>query len=243
MLISLHIPKAAGTSFRIALEQKFGSGLLRDYDDRPIHSSPAERNAKALRDCQLNRERSFEGVACIHGHFLPRKYLPLIEKESTRLVTWLRDPVERLASNYRHWKRFGQCDQGSPLVRRFIDQQWSFERFCFADELKDLYSQFLWDFSFARFDFVGITEHYEEDMACFSQRFLDAPAAVYRCNVNPDATGRKYVSDAGLRADIEAFHAKDMALYRQALALRQARLSSASPALLFSSQSCHEVQP
>jgi hypothetical protein len=230
MLISLHIPKAAGTSFRTALEAKFGSGLLRDYDDRPIHSSPAERNAKALRDCQLNRQRSFEGVTCIHGHFLPRKYMPLIEQKATRLVTWLRNPVERLASNYHHWKRFGQCDQGSPVVRRFIDEQWSLERFCFAGELKDLYSQFLWDFPFARFDFVGITEHYEEDMAYFSRRFLDAPAAVHRSNVNPDSIGRNYVSDPGLRADIEAFHAQDMALYRQALVLRQARLSSAYPA-------------
>jgi hypothetical protein len=229
MLISLHIPKTAGTSFRIALEEKFGSGLLRDYDDRPIHSSPGERNAKALRDCRLNRERAFEGVTCIHGHFLPRKYMPLIEKKATRLVTWMRDPVERLASNYQHWKRFGQCDQGSPLVRRFIDERWSFERFCFAGELKDLYSQFLWDFPFTRFDFVGITEHYEEDMAYFSHGFLDAPAAVYRCNGNPDSTGRNYVSDPGLRADIASFHAKDMALYRQALALRQARFSCAYP--------------
>jgi hypothetical protein len=224
VLISVHIPKTAGSSFSLTLKDVYGAGLLRDYDDRPIHSPPSERRAKALRDSLLIQEQDFSRIECIHGHFLPRKYRPLIQKKSTVLVTWMRDPVERLASNYHHWKRWGQSDQGSPLVRRFIDEHWSFERFCFASEFRNLCSQFLWETPFERFDFVGIMEHYAEDMGYFSRTFLNTPTAVYRCNINDKATGGIYVTEPSLRAEIESYHAVDMALYRQAICLREARL-------------------
>jgi hypothetical protein len=36
-IISVHVPKTAGTSFAVWLESVFGSGqLVRDYADRPI---------------------------------------------------------------------------------------------------------------------------------------------------------------------------------------------------------------
>jgi hypothetical protein len=90
-------------------------------------------------------------------------------------------------------------------VRRFIDEHWSFERFCFASEFRDLCSQFLWETPFERFDFVGIMEHYAEDMRYFSRAFLNTPTAVYRCNINDKATGGTYVTEPSLRAEIESY--------------------------------------
>jgi hypothetical protein len=61
-------------------------------------------------------------------------------------------------------------------------------------------------------------------MGYFSRTILNTPTAAYRCNINDKATGGTYVTEPSLRAEIESYHAIDMALYRQALCLREARL-------------------
>ncbi len=175
MLISVHIPKTAGTSFGAVLAEKFGAGLLRDYN-RPMHSPPVWRNTRALCDCVLNAGRKFSGIKCIHGHFLPLKYRWLGLRHNVRFVTWLRDPVERLASNYYHWLRNSNEGRGWTLWRRCIEEKWSLEQFCFRPELRNVCSQFLAGFPLERFDFVGITEHAAEDFEFFADRFLGSCA-------------------------------------------------------------------
>ena len=76
MLISVHFPKTAGSSFLVALESYFGQGLLQDYADRPINRTALRRNAQAVYAGLRNAvaRTGMEKVACIHGHFLPLKY-------------------------------------------------------------------------------------------------------------------------------------------------------------------------
>ena len=146
------------TSFYKSLEQQFGDYLLKDYSDLPINTPVFKRKMTALHNCILNGVRSHNAVECIHGHFLPLKYLLLGSKKKVKFITWMRDPVERLASHYHFWKRSDDSDNAPALHRRIIEEGWSFERFCFSNELRNLYSQFLWGFPFNRFDFVGITK-------------------------------------------------------------------------------------
>lgn len=229
MLISLHLPKTAGTSFLSLLEAHFGAALLRDYADRPINRGEFKRRLRALA-MELRHalpSRRLQGVRCIHGHFLPVKYSRLPVTGSRRYVVWLRDPVERLASHYHYWHRsYNPMDAGR-LHRRVIEERWSLERFCLAPELRNLYSAFLWRFPLARFDFVGITEHYDEDVALFSERFLGgtrpqpAPRNVNRAP-EPGKKTPPYIEDAAFRARIQRYHARDVSLYREALALRAA---------------------
>lgn len=230
MLISLHLPKTAGTSFLALLEAYFGASLLRDYADRPINRGAFERRLRALGRAvrQAVPERRLRGIQCIHGHFLPLKYAPLARRCGGRYVVWLRDPVERLASHYHYWQRSYEPAQAGRLHRRVVEEDWTLERFCLAPELRNLYSAFLWGFPLRRFDFIGITEYYDDDVRAFARRFLgDAPAMPVACNRNR-ARGHgsppsPYIDDPAFRAHIEAYHARDVALYRQALAARAAR--------------------
>ncbi len=229
MLISLHLPKTAGTSFLALLESVYGDALLRDYCDRPINRAVVARRLRALRGClrYAAPPARVRAARCIHGHFLPLKYALLPAREGRRFVVWLRDPVERLASHYHYWYRSYNPPDAGRLHRRVVEERWSLERFCLGPELRDLYSAFLWGFPLSRFDFVGITEHYAEDVNEFSEHFLAgvSPSLEQR-NVN--ATQRHgsrepYIEDRGFRADVEAWHARDVALYREALAMRTAR--------------------
>jgi hypothetical protein len=226
MLISLHLPKTAGTSFRAALEERFGDGLRRDYGDVPLNTPARRRHARALRDCLLNSGRRFAGVQCIHGHFLPLKYRLLGIRRDVKFVTWLRDPVERLASHYHFWKTYEPPQPTQPLWKKFRDEQWSFEQFGTCAELRNVYCQFLWGFPLERFDFIGITEHFDADIGDFAACFLDRQAAVHRLNVNSQRTESRHVTDPDLRCKIEAYHAQDMVLYRKAVERRCARLAS-----------------
>lgn len=228
MLISLHLPKTAGTSFLALLRAHFGDQLREDYADMPLHDAPLRRRTRALRAGfgHAVTAGGFADTQCVHGHFLALKYRYLRTQESPQFVTWLRDPVERLASHFYYWQRSYDPAHAGSLHRRMMDEAWDFERFCFAPELRDLYAQFLWGMPLRRFAFVGVTEHYAADVHAFSARYLGGRAIPAPENTNDDrevgARTATYVTDAKLRQAIERFHAKDMALYRQALALRGA---------------------
>jgi hypothetical protein len=228
MIISLHLPKTAGTSFAKSLKAHFGSGLLRDYADLPINTPVYERNLNALRACIENGEKNFSNVRCIHGHFLPLKYLLLSTKADTTFITWMRDPVERLASHYWFWLKTYKADTAPELQRRVIEEQWSLERFCLGSELQNFYWQFLWGFSLERFGFIGIVENYEEELGYFAETFLGARLPIYRKNLGDVKTERTtHIRDKGFREAIERHHSIDVELYQRALEMRRRRLNAA----------------
>ena len=160
MLISLHLPKTAGSSFVASLEQYYGDRILRDYTDLPINTPVLRRNRRALVNSVLTCFRDYDNIDCIHGHFLPLKYfLYGILNKDVQFVTWVRDPVERLASHYYFWVRSYHPDKAPLLHKRVVEEKWSFERFCLSEELRNFYCQFLWGFPLARFSFIGLWRH------------------------------------------------------------------------------------
>lgn len=220
MLISVHLPKTAGSSFLASIRAHFGPALFEDYGDRPINRRAVRRKAHALAAglYHVASPAKFDHVECIHGHFMPLKYRALSTRKPLRFVTWLRHPVERLASHYYYWMRNpGDGDIGA-LHRRVIEEQWSLERFCLGPELRNTYCKFLWGFPLDAFDFIGITEHFEQDMARFATDILGESVAVHQDNVNPERPEESYIEDLDLRRRIETFHAADMALYYAVLA-------------------------
>ncbi|MFK7831540.1 MAG: hypothetical protein AB8B57_17335 [Congregibacter sp.] len=234
LLVSLHLPKTAGTSFLSVLEQEYGERLCRDYDDRPLNQSPRRRCTAAL-GCAVQNvvlPSRFDQVDCIHGHFLPLKYRLLAWRRSVRFITWLRDPVERLASHYHYWLRTYNPTESGQLHRKVIEERWDIERFCLSAELQNTYYRFFWRFPPRRFDFLGITEHFESDVAILAERYFSAPFVnVPKQNVNQENPGadeqtpQRYVTDETFRQTVADFHAQDMALYKLVLAQRKCRTS------------------
>lgn len=218
LLVSVHMPKTAGTSFAAALQARFGAGYQPDYADLPMQAPRWRRQSDALlRSHDTCRALCAESVQCIHGHFLPAKYVPLAQWRQVGFVTWLRDPVERVVSHYHFWRRdYDGSDAAQPLRNRMLAEDWSLERFALGPELRNVYRQYLWQFDVSRFAFIGVTERYAQDLALFAERFLDGQAVLQTALANPDRGGEVYGIPARLRERIEAHHAADMALYRRA---------------------------
>jgi hypothetical protein len=224
MLISVHLPKTAGTSFASSLKHQFGSTFRLDNQGLPINTPVFERNKAALKDgVAIAEQWQNSGVQCVHGHFLPIKYLLLSVKYDVQFIAWMRNPVERLLSHYYFWRNCYNRDSAPSLHRKVVEENWSVERFCFSPELRNIYGQFLWGFPIEKFDFIGITEYYNDDLRDLSNKFFDTDLVVRHELVNDRKENQYQISDS-LRRRIEAFHAFDMHLYCRASEIRQARL-------------------
>ena len=222
------MPKTAGSSFRASLEECFGDGFRHDYQDYPLAQEAHVRRQRAQDWGRSARPADFAGVDCVHGHFLPLKYFELSRTLPCTFVTWLREPVARLVSHYYYWQRAYDPASGltSPLHRRVVEESWSLQRFCLAPELRNVYSEFLWGFPPERLQFIGITEFFTEDLRYFSQQVLGNRLQAHTLNSRAGTNGVEPTArlSAATRAEIEAYHAADMALYRLALRRREGRL-------------------
>jgi hypothetical protein len=109
-----------------------------------------------------------------------------------------------------------------------IEESWSLQRFCLAPELRNVYSEFLWGFPPERLDFIGITEFFAEDLRYFSQHVLGNRLQAHTLNSRAGADGVEPAAQlsTAARAEIEAYHAADMDLYRLALRRREGRLNA-----------------
>lgn len=216
-VISVHLPKTAGSSFAALLEAQYGSGFIRDYGDMPLHQSAMKIRFNAWRYPYLDSAlpSAKDSPSCIHGHFLPYKYR-FLTHEDFQLVTWLRDPVDRLASHFNFWRRDYNPETAGALHRRMIEEQWSFERFALGRELRNVYSRFLWRTPLERFAFIGIFEHMAEDTERFNEMFCSSSVEMPSLN---RGSNQAEVANS-LAEKIRAWHAADQALYDQALSSR-----------------------
>ncbi len=208
-------------SFQRTFEAHFGERFRRDDADRPANSGSPRRRLHALRAALALARDGLPEIDCVHGHFLVVKWLLLARKRPTRFVTWLRDPVERLASHYHYWRRSYAPETALPLHRRVVEEDWTFERFALGAELRNLASELLWRLPRRRLAWIGLTETYDEDHADFCRRILGIERPATSENVNPEATAQRYVENAALRQRIATFHQRDVELFRWAKAHRR----------------------
>jgi hypothetical protein len=221
-LISVHLPKTAGTSFGAALQGHFGERYRDNYADEGISRPVQERCRLAWSSAVVIANEGMGGVSCVHGHFLPAKFLLLGAQVELTFVTWMRDPVERLLSHYRFWQQTYDKETSLPHHRQVVEQKWTLEQFCFSDQFRNIYTQYLWGFPLENFSFVGISEHFADDMHYFARRYLGADLSVPHLNMSRPSYPGDHL-DAGFLKEVKDFHAADMALYRRALDMRLER--------------------
>lgn len=233
MLVSVHMPKCGGSSFRDLLKVYFRSKLLEDYSDFPLNDDPQRRNiiAKELAS-KLSASKGselFSKYECIHGHFILDKYNFLIKESSVETCTWLRDPVERLGSHYYYWKRAYNPKTSASLHKRVVEEDWSLQKFCFSEELQNVYSVMLGNHQSNSIDFIGIVEHYDSDIQFFANRYLGLTSVrAPKANVNSNQKSR-YFEDEGMIKEIREFHASDVLLYNNAIDKREERMRNFEP--------------
>jgi sulfotransferase famil protein len=155
----VHIPKTAGTSFRKSAESYFGSEKV-VYDYSPNSAETSElvsvfmyENKDSLGFCKLFQEQAKEFLS---GHVHAVKYVHLFGVNRT--VTFLRDPVQRIMSEYNHFVRnYGYEDDFPSFYRKpqFINRL----------------SKILNRVPLESFGVLGMTEDYDSSLAMLNDRY------------------------------------------------------------------------
>jgi hypothetical protein len=209
LIVSIHVPKTGGETFRDILEAMTGGHVQRDYGDRPL-APPTLGHRLRLATARPHLD---PGTRAVHGHFIATKYYRRYPQ--ARYMAWLREPVERLASHYHYWRR--KPDRQNPTCRRLLEEDLSLEAFAALPEMRDVQARFLGDVPVARLDFIGLTERYETSLELFRRAFFPGLSVeTERQNANPDRGGEPYDLDEATRAAIAGLNERDLRLYAEA---------------------------
>lgn len=216
-LVSVHIPKTAGTSFRNTLKAVYGEQQVARLD------ITLEKEDIRLNEQPWQGRRLPRTVQVVHGHFSPTLFYKYFRTSEASFITWLRHPVERVLSNYYYLvKRLQEELQEEKKGLNILSKlQRSLEEYAAAPINQNRMAKFLTGKPLSDFSFVGIQDHYGEDLQYLAEHLGWQHAPHFQHNV----TGKKYDLSPALRTQIAAWNEEDMHLYEQALELRQKRLS------------------
>lgn len=217
-LISMHIPKCGGTSFRGVLKSWFGRRLYWHYHD--------ERRDRPPKRHDFGRglfRRKAPARICIHGHFNHRRgegagqYYPEVDQ----FISFLRDPFEIHLSNYFYAKSQGEAAFRGGELSHIVAQGYDLERYLekkkrsyllaflppeiSADNFREILEQ--------RFVYLGVLDDYQASIDHLAERLgfasvrvdLENPAP--RLEPLPEHARERFVENNPL----------EMAIYRYAL--------------------------
>lgn len=172
-IVSVHIPKTAGWSFRTGLLSAFGERLLLDYSDRPLDGALSARWRRLRKRLALSMtgvggvERFVASYDAIHGHFIASKYSALGERGA--LCAFFRDPAERAISQASYWRR--NPDPENAMWREFDAKTMTSAQLAATPRQRRIYALFTGGIPLERFAFIGITEEYETSLRLFNEMF------------------------------------------------------------------------
>lgn len=236
---SLYLYSAAGNSFSRAkdgapstssvLDKALMLGFSNPVTRKPLFSLYSRYHAAAVRRMVTRGNPEVPGDASvIMGHFVADQFdEQLGDRPKIRAIV-LRDPLERLASHYDHWKRY----EGHSIWRVNIpyNPTMSFGDFATLPEIQNYQLQALGRLGLEDFDVVGITETVDQSVGQFLHLLAEAgtippvPAEqgiqVGHYNRTPQGTktNPEALGNTALQA-IRTFHSEDIELYAQASAL------------------------
>jgi len=212
----VHLPKCAGTSVRSVVENALDQTgenpvLVLDYDSH-FKIPGSQRVARILRDLSDPVEVSID--ALVYGHFFPIKYIGAQKPHDLRLVTILRDPLDRLISHFNFWNNGDFSDHY--LWRKMKYHRWTVEDFILCDEMRNFYSQYFSLTPLQFFSYIGIYEDLDRSVNnCLLALGIDAdPVSTPHLNI----TEVKHSRDLSSRfvALAMEIHAQDYLVYEYA---------------------------
>lgn len=210
-LFFVHIPKTAGTSFRLAAADYFGA-------DAVTHDYGAHQRETAASVCEciysdtpdywrLKESLEASGQSMLGGHVHANKYVSLLGVDRT--VTFLRDPLQRIASEYEHY-------------RRHHDYRGRFDEFYGRATMQNRMQKMLQGVPLEAIGFIGLTEAYAASVEMVNARY-GLSIQVITANQGKAAVESEHTFSDADREALTRLNQKDIALYRRCQGLFETR--------------------
>ena len=214
-LLSIHIPKTGGTSFRNTLKGVYGENAVARVDA-----------INADGGVQVNNEEIEPGakieVPVVHGHLKWKVWQSHFSapESGVKVITWVRDPVERVTSQYYYLvsvleQELDEPGKGLNILSKLMK---TFPEFVRNPKVQNIMSRYfgIADLD-AHMDFVGVLEHREEDLNRLGQ-ILNWPQ--FQDHQHNRTEGRPVPTPAEVDL-IRAQNQDDIRLYDQVLEWRE----------------------
>ncbi len=200
-LIYIHIPKTAGTSFRVSAEKYFGeTNVLRDYGaDSASTSADIIDSFYDTEDLSALRERGLS-KKFLCGHFSLPRYREVFP--DSPVMTFFRNPIKRVVSEFVHFTNHH-------------DYTGTLEDFYNNPRFQNRQHHSLGGAMPTELDFYGLTEQFDKSLQMFNKRY---GTTLHATNLNKGSYGPSSIVKPTARQIQEIAHLNqaDMAVYAQA---------------------------
>ena len=220
MLIFVHIPKTAGTTFKNLL----GNAGIQHNEVIDIDSD--------ITDVKYNTRRGLPGAVSVNpgssikvitGHFSASRILSILPPNlnGIELISWVRNPIQRMISNYHYYLKGGTYYGERSLASRKYDII-DIKTYCTHVDKNNTLNQFI-DIPIDKFKFIGISEHFEKELIRFKDvSGLDLnpkQTEIVNRNINPEKKNayEDYIIDKDLEKEFVKYNLEDYNLYNKCL--------------------------
>jgi hypothetical protein len=208
-LVYVHIPKTGGNTVTNLLRRVYRGKvpMLREssdmHNDNNVMSATWSKKHKIK---HIYKHGHVPEARIVMGHFKVTKYQHL----GYPTITWLRDPVERVISNYvQQTTKWGRARSKAPTYYRMVSDH-QLETYAKVwDSLQTWYC----DGSLDNFMFVGILERFEESIEKLGKILeVDFPPVPVK---NPTKNKPKFSDE--IKKSLRKYQKRDYELYNEAM--------------------------
>jgi hypothetical protein len=198
-VVSVHFPKAAGSSLWAQFARLLGDKAALDFTHDPFTSAGSE-------SAEFPAEKTL-----VHGHFRAKRY----ESTDAYWMTFLRHPVDNLISIYFYWKSLRE--PGHSLHARFLAEVPSLLEFALYPGINRLMSEmYFGGFDMNRFGFIGFYETRDISLARLGNELgLPLVADVHENRTKETVERLALESDPRIRRRLTDLLGCDVAFYER----------------------------
>lgn len=218
-IVSLHIAKTAGTTFYHILQDQYPTKVDPRTKRKDFFPEGSER--------KLTTKDFDPATEVVHGHLLYWHIAELCSEYKPFLITWLRNPVERVISNYYYMLRAVHHSENHPHEHK---RNYSLMEYA-HDSIPDKMCHYLEGISLEKIDFIGFQESFSEDIQVLASKLGWASVTeLPRLNIYEQQQGQVHYPtppdeiSIAMREEIARINARDMQLYHDALRLKKLSL-------------------